>query len=301
MASSQIVYRPQDRDRFEPRRDPQPARRAAAAAPSMFVTLDQATAHRDPKATILAATINITAVACLLWLGATTVRHTVLAPPARVVSLVDPVMPPPPRALPKPVVMSGGGGHPMAAPVTRGNPPKFAPHPVILTATDPPRIPPKLAVEPTLNVQPTLKLAKSDMPNIGVPDGHPAIAVSMGNGAGAGIGAGSGDGLGNGSGGNYGGGVFKIGGGVSAPTVVSAPEPAFTEEARQAKVSGKVLVYLQVGPDGRPMHVRVVKGLGMGLDQKAVEAVRQYKFKPAMRDGHPVTVEMNVDVNFQIL
>jgi protein TonB len=122
----------------------------------------------------------------------------------------------------------------------------------------------------------------------------------MGNGSGSGIGSGNGDGLGPGLGGNMGGGIRHIGGGVSAPLVLFAPEPEFSEEARKAKVSGNVLVYLQVGTDGKPKNVRVLRGIGLGLDEKALEAVRQYKFKPAMENGHPVAVEMNVEVNFQI-
>jgi protein TonB len=97
-----------------------------------------------------------------------------------------------------------------------------------------------------------------------------------------------------------GGGLRKIGGGVSAPVVLFAPEPEFSEEARKAKVAGNVLVYLQVDTSGHPTHVHVLRGIGLGLDEKAVEAVRQYKFKPAMENGHPVPVEMNVEVNFQI-
>ena len=188
----------------------------------------------------------------------------------------------------------------MPLPVSHGNPPKLEAKPVMLVPMTPSKIAPKLAVEPTLNVQADLHMAKVNVPNIGMPNA-PAVAISAGNGSGAGLGAGSGDGLGAGSGGNYGGGIFKVGGGVSEPQVLFAPDPTFTEEARQAKVAGKVVVYLQVNPDGHPMHVKVIRGLGMGLDEKAIEAVRQYKFKPALKDGHPVTVEMNVEVNFQIL
>ncbi len=97
-----------------------------------------------------------------------------------------------------------------------------------------------------------------------------------------------------------GGGLRKIGGGVSEPVVLYSPDPEFSEEARKAKVSGNVIVYLQVDTNGRPTHVHVIRGIGLGLDEKAVEAVRQYKFKPAMENGHPVAVEMNVEVNFQI-
>jgi protein TonB len=87
---------------------------------------------------------------------------------------------------------------------------------------------------------------------------------------------------------------------VAAPQVLYEPEAQFSEEARKAKVSGNVLVYFQVDPTGKPTHIRVIRGIGMGLDEKAVEAVSQYKFKPAMENGKPVTVEMNIEVNFNI-
>ena len=77
-------------------------------------------------------------------------------------------------------------------------------------------------------------------------------------------------------------------------------EPEFSEEARKAKVAGNVLVNLWVDTSGNPSHVRIIRGVGMGLDEKAVEAVRQYRFKPAMENGKPVLVELNVEVNFQI-
>jgi periplasmic protein TonB len=82
--------------------------------------------------------------------------------------------------------------------------------------------------------------------------------------------------------------------------VIYSVEPEFSEEARKAKVAGNVLVGLWIDTEGRPSHVHVVRGIGMGLDQKAVEAVQQWKFKPAMENGKPVLVELNIEVNFQI-
>ena len=95
-------------------------------------------------------------------------------------------------------------------------------------------------------------------------------------------------------------GTVRIGGNVSAPRVLSAAEPEFSEEARRSKIGGSVMVYLVVDEQGLPRDVRVTKGLGHGLDEKAVEAVRKYRFKPATRDGVPVKVEMHVAVNFQV-
>jgi protein TonB len=87
---------------------------------------------------------------------------------------------------------------------------------------------------------------------------------------------------------------------VSAPVLLYQVEPEFSEEARKAKASGNVLVNLIVDQQGHPQNVHVLRGVGMGLDEKAIAAVKQYKFKPAMEGGKPVAVEMNVEVNFQI-
>ena len=194
--------------------------------------------------------------------------------------------------------MGGGGGQAGPTPVSKGNPPKFAPEQL-----NPPKAPPmeepKIKIDPTVDVDPSLKMAHVDLSNMGLPN-SPNIGTSLGNGHGSGIGSGNGNGIGPGSGGNMGGGVRRIGGGVSPPVVLFAPEPEFSEEARKAKVAGNVLVYLQVDATGKPTHVRVLRGIGLGLDEKAMEAVRQYKFKPAMENGKPVIVEMNVEVNFQI-
>ena len=163
----------------------------------------------------------------------------------------------------------------------------------------PPTIAPKLAIDPTVVVQKDLKMANNVMPNLGLPNSG-LKGVSLGNGTGTGIGSGNGSGIGPGSGGNTGGGPMHIGGGVSKPVVLYSVEPEFSEEARKAKFSGNVEVYLWVDEDGKPSHIRVVRGVGMGLDDKAVEAVRKYKFKPAMKDGKPVKVDLYIDVNFQI-
>ena len=92
-----------------------------------------------------------------------------------------------------------------------------------------------------------------------------------------------------------------MGSGVSAPVLTYSVEPEFSEEARRAKVEGNVIVNLWVDEKGNPSHVRAVGGVGMGLDEKAVEAVKQYRFKPASLNGKPVLVELNIEVIFRIL
>ena len=153
-------------------------------------------------------------------------------------------------------------------------------------------------VEPTIEVQKDVKM-ESSLPQIGVAS-SPVVGMSMGNGSGSGLGSGNGSGLGPGSGGNTGGGPKRIGGGVSAPVLIYSVDPEFSEEARRAKAAGHVMVALWVDEKGLPTHVRVLRGLGLGLDEKAVEAVKQYRFRPSMENGKPVTVQMNIDVMFQI-
>jgi TonB family protein len=87
---------------------------------------------------------------------------------------------------------------------------------------------------------------------------------------------------------------------VSAPRAVYAPDPEYSEEARKAKWQGTVVLWVVIGPDGKPRDVRVQRSLGMGLDEKAIEAVRTWKFDPAKKDGQPVAVQVNVEVNFRL-
>jgi TonB family protein len=200
----------------------------------------------------------------------------------------------------------GGGGNHEILEASKGKLPKFA-----KTQITPPQIlrldNPKLAVEPTV-VKPPIKLPDANMPDLGIPQ-SPQIAFSsqgsgsgsgFGSGSGGGIGSGNGNGIGPGTGGGYGGGLYKVGGGVSNPILIFAPDPEFSDEARRAKYQGICVVGLIVDPLGNPQRVHIVRPLGMGLDEKAIEAVRQYKFKPAQLNGRAVAVEVNIEVNFRI-
>jgi periplasmic protein TonB len=217
------------------------------------------------------------------------------AAPVRMVQLTD--LSVPPQAPPRAQAMGGGGGQRGPTPVTKGTPPKAA-DTQIVPPSKPPLVEPKIKIDPTIEMQKDIKMATS-IPQIGVAN-SPLVGMSMGNGSGTGLGSGNGSGIGPGSGGNTGGGPRRVGGGVSAPVLIFSVEPEFSEEARKAKVAGNVLVNLWVDTNGNPSHVHVIRGVGMGLDEKAMEAVRQYKFKPAMENGRPVLVELNVEVNFQI-
>jgi periplasmic protein TonB len=164
---------------------------------------------------------------------------------------------------------------------------------------------PKLAVEPTTPValpdQPKMaNLGESDSPQIKLASQGSGSGGSFGHGLGGGFGSGHGSGVGAGSGGGYGGGIMSVGGGVSAPSVIHSVQPEFTNEARQSNFQGIVSLQLIVDAQGNPQNVHVTKHLGMGLDEKAIEAVRQYRFKPAMYQGHPVAVQIVVDVEFHL-
>ena len=202
----------------------------------------------------------------------------------------------------------GGGGDRDKLDATKGKLPKFsmqqlAPPAVVIRNDNP-----KLPVEPTVVVPPDIKIA-SNLPNLGDPLARiPNGPLSNGTGSGGGIGSGSGGGVGSGSGpgvgpghgGGMGGGAFRVGNGVSAPRALETPDPEYSEEARKAKYQGTVVLWLIVGPDGKPRDIRVTRPLGMGLDQKAIEAVNRWRFEPAMKDGRPVAVQINVEVNFRL-
>jgi protein TonB len=257
-----------------------------------IAVVDRMKTKQNPLATGSAVAIYALLILLIAWLLHKKVQF---AAPVREMQVTELTVPP--QAPPKAAAMGGGGGQRGPTPVTKGTPPKFA-DTQIVPPNKPPLIEPKIKIQPTIEVQQDVKMASS-IPQIGIAS-SPLVGMSMGNGSGTGLGSGNGSGLGPGSGGNTGGGPRRIGGGVSAPVLIYSVEPEFSEEARKAKVAGNVLVNLWVDTQGNPSHVHVIRGVGMGLDEKALEAVRQYRFKPAMENGKPVLVELNVEVNFQI-
>jgi protein TonB len=265
-----------------------------AFAPEVF--LARMSLKRDARTSAAAVLLHVAAIGLLFWAVS---LKTGLMLPVETVDLMQLTAPPP--MLPAKSVMGGGGGQHGATPAVQGHLPKFAEMQIT-----PPKAPlleqPKIAMPPeaTVEVEKDLKMADSALPNIGMPNSPVVGTSSMGNGSGSGLGSGYGGGIGPGVGWNYGGGLAKVGGGVSSPVLIHEVEPEFSEEARKAKFQGNVMVSLVVDPQGMPRNVRVTRGAGMGLDEKAMEAVRQYRFRPAMENGKGVAVEMNVEVEFQI-
>jgi len=95
--------------------------------------------------------------------------------------------------------------------------------------------------------------------------------------------------------------VYKVGGGVSQPSVLYKVDPAYSEEARVAKVSGTVLLQMVVGTDGKAQNIKVIRSIGFGLDDCAISAISRWNFKPGMKDGSPVPVYATIEVNFRLL
>lgn len=95
--------------------------------------------------------------------------------------------------------------------------------------------------------------------------------------------------------------VHRVGGGVTAPVLVSKLEPEYTEEARIARYEGTAVLYAEIGLDGVPRNLRIMRGVGLGLNGKAVEAVSQWRFKPGMKDGNPVVVAATIEINWRLL
>lgn len=215
---------------------------------------------------------------------------------------------PGPYPLPAAPSKTGGGGGGGADKMTasRGAPPRFvreqlAP-PAVVIRTPQPRLPVDATVigPPQLTLPPLAPTGDPMAVVLAPPSNGTGTGAGIGSGSGGGVGSGRGPGVGPGWGGGIGGGVYRVGGGVSAPRAIYDPQPEYSDEARKAKYQGTVVLWAIIAPDGHPRDIRVQRTVGMGLDEKAVEAVRNWRFEPAMKDGHPVAVQINIEVSFRL-
>jgi periplasmic protein TonB len=207
----------------------------------------------------------------------------------------------------------GGGGNKMK------EPPRQAEDPGKDKITVPVQKPPKLEmkqakVEPNpidqLNIPAkSLAAAQDSLPGaIEAPPGPPTISQGSGSGGGSGtgsgtgVGPGQGSGLGPGYGGGTGGGVYQPGNGVTLPQLVREVKPAYTSDAMRAKIQGTVLLQCVVRPDGSVTDIQVLRSLdpNFGLDQEAIKAARQWRFRPGMRMGEPVPVLVTIELTFTL-
>ena len=266
---------------------------------------DRMAVKANPVAIGISTTVNLAILLIVLFFVGKKIIDTVNKPlSATTIDVGDYDAP---KALNK-MGGGGGGGDRSIIEASKGKLPKIEKDPVV-----PPMVQtfdkPKIAMPAAIDVQKDIKLPDNpELQNIGMKAGVNVVLSNgtgsgggMGNGSGGGLGSGNGIGYGPGSGWNTGGGLAQVGGRVSAPVPLFEPEAEFSDEARRAKYQGVCLVGLIVDAQGNPQNVHIVRTLGMGLDEKAMEAVRKYKFKPAMKDGKtPVAVYVNVEVNFRL-
>jgi protein TonB len=249
---------------------------------------DRMAVKRNPWAFGLSATVNAGLATLCLFIG---VKHYIERGKPQL--QVTPIEVTEFKAPKKDVSAGGGGGSPDKIEAIKGKIPPPAQAPAIATVVQPP--------VPSIDLQSDITIpTDTKLPNFGVSNSSNVKLASGGNGSGMGLGSGHGNGYGPGEGSNIGGGVYRVGGGVSAPVLLNSVEAEFSDEARRAKYQGTCLVEIIVDAHGNPQNPRVVRSLGMGLDEKAIEAVMKYKFRPAMKAGKPVAVWQPVEVDFHL-
>ena len=252
---------------------------------------------------VVSFVLNTVILALLIWVGSWTATHVpeIKQMTGIAVDISPYVMTPSDKI----AGGGGGGGSHDVNPASKGALPKLS-KTQIAPPTVLPMESPKLAVAPTVVVPPEIKLPQGGQMGdpmskvIGTLSNGTGVGGGIGSGSGGGVGAGSGPGVGAGHGGGIGGGAYRVGGGVSAPKIIYKVDPEFSEEARKNKWQGTVVLKVVVGVDGKTHEISVLRSLGMGLDEKAVEAARLWRFDPGMKDGRPVPVEVNMEINFHL-
>ena len=263
---------------------------------------------QEKKAGMVSMTIHVVLVAAALALGTSPQVQQVVKDTTQI--FIPDLAPYVAQAKPKPQPMGGGGGggDRSPAPATKGQLPRPSPKQFVPPAQVINNPQAKLMMEPTIDIPLDANVPNVKMPvwgdpmaKIGPPSNGPGSGGGIGSGSGGGIGSGKGGGLGPGQGGGMGGGVYRIGGGVSAPALLFKVEPEYSEEARKAKFQGTVVLYVVVDEKGQPRDLKVVRPLGLGLDEKAIEAVQKWRFRPGQLNGKPVSVAATIEVNFRLL
>lgn len=264
--------------------------------------VDRMAAKTNPWAVGTSTLVNGGILAAVILLGLkVTTGHFVDTAPHGHIDLSDLKLP----VLGKGNASGGSGGSRDLIDPIVGRPPKVELNPVT-----PPQAAtidhPKLEMDSAIAAPPDVTIPdNTNLPNVGVPKSNNVTVISNGQGIHGGMGTngGGGDGPGNGPGLGSGSepGVYIPGrGGVTEPTPIFAPEAEFSDEARRQKYQGICLVAVIVDAHGLPQNVHVVQRLGMGLDEKAMEAIRRYRFKPATKDGKPVAAAIVVEVDFRL-
>ena len=193
-------------------------------------------------------------------------------------------------------------------PVERRPPPRIDPPPPPRPQPTRLETPPRPIPAPAVQA-PVVAQATDATDRVGLPvergattaeSNGPGTGGGVGSGKGAGLGEGDGGGIGPGSGGGTGGGPFRPGSGIEPPQLLREVRASYTDQARRRAIEGDVVLEIVVRSDGSVGDVKVMRALGAGLDQKATEAVRQWRFRPARRLGAPVDVVVEVAVEFKL-
>ncbi len=249
------------------------------------------------RSALISALIHATAIVLVLF-----VSTRKLPPIANLLPQHDT-----PVYLPQPIHLarSGGGGQHSPLPVSKGLPPKPSPRVFTMPVMTPQDHPPILEMPPEV-LGPATNTPLIDLVHMGSLTGV-AGPMSGGPGDGGGLGNHHGPGAGDADGPGVGNepGVYGIGGlpreNSTKPALISKTEPEYSEEARKAKVQGTVVLSIVVGASGQVGSVRVIRSLGLGLDERAIEAVRKWKFRAATVAGKPVATQAIVEVSFRLL
>jgi protein TonB len=212
-------------------------------------------------------------------------------------------------SIPREEVGGGGGGTRSENSASLGRLPRAARRQFTPPVVEYVNLNPQLPMEPTLVISSEIVLPAIDLARFGDPNGVSG-PPSGGRGSGGGIGDGIGTGVGDSQGPGYGpgpggGGVTGGGGGfvgsVTEPVLLWKIEPEYTDEARRAKIQGTVVLHIEVDTRGQAQNITVRQSLGLGLDERAIEAVRRWRFRPGYRNGKPWAASALVQVNFRLL
>lgn len=198
----------------------------------------------------------------------------------------------------------GGGSDPKPEPVRKVQIEQKKKDPVSVPTVETPKPvpePPKDIPQLEITV-PFKQMTAAEMTLPGVVSPSAPAVGSSGSGTGSGAGPGTGSGIGPGAGGGFGGGAYRPGAGITLPTVLREVKPAYTADAMRAKVQGSVWLECIVMPDGSVGDVKVTRSLDpiFGLDQEAIKAAKQWRFRPGMRQGDPVPVIITIELTFTL-
>ncbi len=221
---------------------------------------------------------------------------TVATPPKllEIAKSVTPLVAPP---LPGKI---SGGGQRSSLPATKGDVPPAPRHKIFIPPVQTPNPTPALPIDASILLPPDVVLPAATFhlgdpfAKAGIPSGGSGIDGAGGPGR---RGVGPGDGAGC-CGGPI---IAGHSGSVTGPKLIYHLEPEYSEEARKARFQGTVVLMVEVGQDGKAHNLRIVRSLGLGLDEKALEAVAFWRFRPALADGKPITARATIEVNFRLL